>query len=235
VAAESLREELMALPGVADAEVDEGSESPSGVRVKLSADADARRVGVEVQRILASHGLRSRVADGGAGPSPPEEPPPAPIVGLPSVDEEAPTFFDEPEPAPPPPSVPPPLPADVGVEAAAFRPEGERAGGLASVRMEESRDGVVVTAIGSDGRTLTERCAATSEAMIEAVVAAVGGLADGRAPTLLAVERTRAEGTEVVTVVVERIDGWRGAGAAVVRASRAFAVGKATWTALRES
>jgi len=231
VAAESLREELMALPGVADAEVDEGGDSPSGVRVKLSADADARRVGVEVQRILASHGLRSRVADGGAAPAPPDEPPPAPIVGLPSMEEEIPAFFDEP--TPPPPSVPPPIPDDA--DEAAFRPEGERAAGLSSVRLEESRDGVVVTAVGTDGRTLTERCAATSEAMIEAVVSAVGGLADGRAPTLLAVERTRAEGSEVVTVVVERTDGWRGAGAAVVRASRAFAVGKATWTALRET
>jgi hypothetical protein len=103
------------------------------------------------------------------------------------------------------------------------------------VRLEESRDGVVVTAIGTDGRTRTERCAVSAEAMIEAVVTAVGELADGRAPTLLAVERTRVEGSEVVTVVVERTDdGWRGAGAAVVRASRAFAVGKATWTALRE-
>jgi hypothetical protein len=230
VAAESLRDELLALPGVADAEVDESGDSPSGVRVKLAADADARRVGVEVQRILASHGLRSRVSDDEA-PEPPEEPPPAPIIGLPSlVSEAAPSFFDdEAAPTPPPPSTPPPLPE--GTE------EGESlatAGELASVRLEETRDGIIVTAVGSDGRTLTERGVATAESMIGAVVVAVGTLADGRPPKLLAVERTRADGSEVVTVVVERADGWRGAGAAMVRASWAYAVGRATWSALHQ-
>lgn len=232
MAAESLREELLALPGVADAEVDESGDTPSGVRVKLSPQADARRVGVEVQRILASHGLRSRVAGDEAVPVPPEQPPP--IVALPSLadepamgDEPGWTVFDEAPRPPPAPTTPPPMPEVVGPPA----PAGAR---LASVRLEESRDGVAVTAVSSDGRTLTQRGAATPEAMIEAVVAATGALADGRPPGLLGVEKIQTGGTEVVAVVVERSDGSPGAGAAVVRASRAFAVGRATWSAVRD-
>ena len=37
MAAEMLRDELMALPGVAEAEVDESGESPSGVRIRARA------------------------------------------------------------------------------------------------------------------------------------------------------------------------------------------------------
>jgi hypothetical protein len=51
---------------------------------------------------------------------------------------------------------------------------------------------------------------------------------------VLALERSDVEGSLVVTVVLERADGSRGAGASVVRASQAFAVGKATWSAARE-
>ena len=63
MAAESLRDELLAVPGVAEAEVDESGTNPSGVRVRLAPEADAQAVGIEVQRILASHGMRSRVND----------------------------------------------------------------------------------------------------------------------------------------------------------------------------
>ncbi len=231
MAAESLRQELLSLPGVAEAEVDESGDSPSGVRVKLSPDADARRVGVEVQRILAAHGLRSRVS-GDEAP----EPAPSPLMAVPPIAEETPaSFFDE---APPPPATPPPMPAPEPPSMPPPTPRDEVSAaspgtGLAAVRIEESRDGVTVTAVASDGRTLTERAPATAEGMIDAVIAAVGSLADGRAPTVLGVARTQANGSEVITVVVERPDGSRGAGAAVIRASRAFAVGRATWSALR--
>ena len=62
MAAEMLRDELMALPGVAEAEVDESGESPSGVRIRLEPDADAKMVGAEVQRVLSANGMNSRVS-----------------------------------------------------------------------------------------------------------------------------------------------------------------------------
>jgi hypothetical protein len=228
VAADGLREELLALPGVADAEVDEAGDTPSGVRVKLSPDADAGRVGVEVQRILAAHGLRSRLSGDGEDAAAEEETPGV-ITGLPDVDEEAPpAFFGDDA------DVPPPAPPRIGAVGAGTPPAAGAAVTLASVRIEETREGISATAAASDGRTVTERGAATTAAMDEAVVAAVGTLADGIPPVILHSEHRTIDGTEVVTVVVEWGDGRRGAGAALVRASRAYAVGRATWAALEE-
>ena len=80
MASDALRAELMSVPGVASAEVDlTDASAPAGVRVRLTADADARRVGAEVQRVLASHGMRSRFADAETPPAPPE-PGPVPMT-----------------------------------------------------------------------------------------------------------------------------------------------------------
>ena len=71
VDAEALRAELMSVSGVASAEVDVGeSSAPAGVRVRLTPDADARRVGAEVQRVLAGHGMRSRFSQAESGGTP---------------------------------------------------------------------------------------------------------------------------------------------------------------------
>jgi hypothetical protein len=64
VASLSLREELLALPGVAEAEVDGDDAAPSGVRVRLAPEADAEAVGAEVQGLLAARGVRSRLGLG---------------------------------------------------------------------------------------------------------------------------------------------------------------------------
>ncbi|MEK6630643.1 MAG: hypothetical protein AABY89_07900 [Acidobacteriota bacterium] len=69
--------------------------------------------------------------------------------------------------------------------------------------------------------------------MAAAVVAVVGALAEGKPPRLLSASLGSTEGTDVVTVVLERVDGSRTAGAAVVKAGRAYAVARATWSALR--
>ena len=224
MAGEDLRDELLAVPGVTEAEVEDAGSGPSGVRVKLDPDTDARQVGIEVQRVLAAHGLSSRVAGGGE-----DDAAPAPIVGFSARDDEPPagSFFDDDSAGPP--AEPPASPAAPSTPAPAAP-----AAGLAAVRVEENRDEVVVTAIATDGRTRTERAAPRSDAMLAAVVAAVGGLAEGRPPAVLALDRTEVDGSLVVTVVLERADGSRGAGASVVRASQAFAVGKAAWSAARE-
>ena len=169
--------------------------------------------------MLASHGMRSRVT-GEDGPS-------APVVSLPVADL----------PIPPRPVMPPPIPVvDEGPpEPAAPRPADPSGSvpALASLTVEESVDGVTVVATAADGRRFSQRTAATEEAVAAAVVAVVGALAEGKPPRLLAVTLGATEGTEVVTVLLERVDMTRTAGAAVVKAGRAYAVARATWAALR--
>ena len=96
------------------------------------------------------------------------------------------------------------------------------------------RSGVVVTAVAADGRRFSRQAAAVSDQAVgEAVVAAVGALSEGKPQRLLWMSAETIEGTEVVAVLVERADGTRLAGAAVVRAAKAYAVARATWAALR--
>lgn len=241
MAADSLREELMALPGVADAEVEADGEITSGVRVRLHPDADADRVGAGVQRVLASHGMRSRVAGDD----------PAPVVSLPLTPPEI----------PPRPEAPPPMPEAVSEVAAGPAPEPVADSGeevlpspeapaesevvssdglvgsrpsLASLAYEESIEGVIVTAVASDGQRFSRKAADTTDAAVSAAIAAaVGALAEGRPQRLLWVGSETVDGSEVVTVVVEKTDGTRVAGAAIVRAAKAYAVARATFVALR--
>ncbi len=222
----------MSLEGVAGAEVDESQDSPSGVRVRLEPDADARIVGVEVQRVLASHGMRSRITgDDGMEPQPDTEPEPPAEVAATVVPEEA------AEPLPVPPSVPlPPLepPPSVAPEPPSEAPPSiGLESGLASLAVEESAEGVMVIAAATDGRTLTRASGPSEEGLLDAVVSAVGTLADGTSPGLISVVFSDAKDSEVVTVVAERADGSTVAGAAVVRVGRPFAVARATWAALR--
>jgi hypothetical protein len=195
--AETLREELLALPGVSRAEVDLSGDGASGVRVRLGGDADARRVGLEVQRVLASHGMRSRVeAESGAPRAMPEETAAPPVAGSgPQV-------------------------------------ETVQAVDLASVHIEESGEMVTVTVTTTDGRSETRAVGVNGNEMAGAVAEASGLLAVGGSPTIVSVTWTEAGGSDVVTVVAERIDGVRAAGAAVVRASRGYALARAVWSAL---
>ena len=127
MAAENLREELMSLDGVAGAEVDESQDSPSGVRVRLEPDADARIVGVEVQRVLASHGMRSRITgDEEAGPEADAQPEPPTEVAAAVVPEEAAELLPTPPSVPPPPLEPPPtaIPEPPGEAAPSCRRSG---------------------------------------------------------------------------------------------------------------
>ena len=201
VAAESLRDELLALPGVGEVELDGEGGAPAGVRIRLATDADPDRVGVEVQRVLAAHGMRSRVDDSAVTP-----PPPLPLVA----------------PAPPPEEEAPAVAGPSGVPAA-----------LGSVRVEESATAVEVTVTAADGRQATRRRGAVSEeGLAEAVIEAVGILLVGAPARVIAVDWATANGSRVVTVVLEAPGGAKGAGAGLVRASRAYAVARAAWSAL---
>jgi hypothetical protein len=216
MAGHGLHEELMSLRGVIGAEVDPNGEAgPAGVRVRLAPGADARGVGVEIQRVLASYGLRSRVAedeifvasDAAAAP-PPED---ADDVARPAAGEHAETATPSPE----------TRRAATGVP------------GLASLVVEETMDAVTVTATTTDGRRFSERGEASDAGLARAVVAVVGVLVDGRPSRLLSMSTSEAEGSAILTVLIERAGGARAAGAAVVRAGVPYAVARATWSCLR--
>jgi hypothetical protein len=236
MATQSLREALLALPGVAEADVDESSGAPSGVRVTLAPDADGRVVGAAVQRVLATHGLRSRITAGnepGAAPS---------GNGAPAGEAD---FVP-----PPPPTTPPPDPGAIVAEEASAAPESVDAAlvpdetaeapgppsndfELASVAVSETTDAVTVTATATDGRTHTLEGAPTEDGLFGAVIGAVAALAAGAPSTVVSVDAQRTAGSEVITVVLEGPDGRRTAGAAVVVADRAFAAARATVAAIR--
>lgn len=196
LAAQSLREQLLALPGVAEAEVDGDDAAPAGVRIRLAPEAEAEIVGGEVRRLLATRGVSSRLGGEGAEAV-------APLYE-PAGRSEA-----------------PPSPT-----------RSARAGGLQSVTVEESAGGIQATAVAFDGRRATGRGEASEEGLVAAVIAAVGNLAEGTEPRVLSVEWGEVDGSRVVMVVLEGVGGRRGAGAAVLRASRGFAVGQAAWSAL---
>lgn len=217
---DGLRRELLAVPGVAEAVVDESEGSPR-VRVVLAPGAIAAVVGAAVQDVLATHGISSRFANG----TRPAPPPPA--AGGPAV---APA--PEPEVARPD-SRRDDVPAEPVVESVRAAAEGP-VGELATLSVEESAGEILVVATASDGRRFSRRStAAGPESVAAAVVAVVGTLIDGRAPRLLGVWFADRAESEVVTVVLERRDGSRHAGAAVVRVGRPYAVARAVWEALR--
>jgi len=230
VGAETLQIELLDVPGVSAAEIAAGDGAiPTGVKVSLSADADARRVGIEVQRILAAHGMRSRFS--------PDKEEDSPLP--PSVDDSSPTP-PVPEVSPPaaaPPTVSPPV--AVVVEPVPEPPPNappapESVVELRSVSVEERMDGLTASVVMSDGGAAS-RVVAAGLGTAELDAAVVGAVAEaaGESVTAKAIEWLEIDERTVVTVVVEREDGSLGAGAAVTAIGRAFAVGTATGAALQ--
>ncbi len=214
MASETLRQELLDIPGIADADVAGDQEAPSIVRVVLAEGADPETVGARVQKVLAQRGMSSSVDPGVAPPPPPGAP--ASVVPLHQAEAAA-----EPSAAPgmvvpPPPSAQPTV---VGAR-------------LGAIAVEEGRTGVVVTASAEDGRFASVR--ARRDALDTAIVAAVAHLTGPHrvAPLLVDVIESSVDGTDVVTVVIERSDGRRVSGSAVVESGPAFALAMAAWSAL---
>lgn len=103
---------------------------------------------------------------------------------------------------------------------------------LSSVGVTEGRDGVVVEALADDVVVSVRAAGASGPALDQAVVSAIAQLA-GATSTLLirSVDVRDIDGTSVVTVVLDE-DGDRLVGSAIVEGGRAYAVGRAVWTAL---
>ena len=192
--ADLLRDELLRVPGVESAAIEGDSLTPQGVRVRLSAGVDATAVGVEVQRVLAAHGLRSEMAKPDKPVSVQTLPELIPRSGTPrrQVDEV-----------------------------------------LSKVAIVEGNDGIMVRAETDAGRVADRAAAAGGGRLDEAVVGAVSELAGVEpTPIILAIDDRDFDGISVVSVVVEAGRD-RLAGSSVVDGGRPFALGKATWMALR--
>ncbi len=198
-----LQEELLAVPGIAGAEVDEDG-GVAGVRVQLAEGANAETIGVEVRRILVEHGMRPTVGDddhGGLGPPPPPGAPGS-VVSFPLVGEHAAVVQQE-----------------------------SPVRGLESVAVEETPDGVAVLVRSTTGTRSTRALGSGGSGLDEAVVAAVAELTEHRNVELVGCDESKIAGHTVVVVLLA-IDDRRVTGSAVQRAGRAYAMAHAAWSAL---
>lgn len=206
--AEALESELLAVPGIAGAEVESDS-GVAGVRVQLATGADAELVGAEVRRILAEHGMRSAAVEGdeqGYGPPPPPGAPGS-VVSFPLIGAHA-------------------LPQPTGDNAGLAAPR------LESVAVEETLQGITVSVRSSDGRRAQRIPEQGMSGMDEAVVAAVAELADADDVSLVGINEAELGGHVVATVLISVGTSRHASGAAVQQGGRAYAVARATWVAL---
>lgn len=235
--ARSLQEDLLAIDGVEHAEVDGGSDSPSGLRIRVSQDANQKLVGEAIRRVLSVHGLGTDTtlpgepAQGGAR-----------ATDMASVSELAAqskgsvatleAVADEPIDG-----------ADQVTYEPLVKPRSESPSGAEAPRparvtidrvaVEEGRNGILVTVVASDGQSETELARANDDGVGRAVVIAAARLAKPGAPdpVVIEIEERRIEGVDIVMIVLDD-NGVVKAGSAVVGAGQAFALGRATWAAM---
>ena len=203
---EDLRSAVLAVPGVAAAEIAIREDETPVVRVWTDASRDDTEIHNDVCDVIAIHGygsgnaatdraaVEARIA-GAVGGAPP-------VV----VDESGYAGGDQ-------------LDAVVST-------------GLAKLIIEETGNDVVAVASDARGRTARALVGDGSDAFMVAVTEAVASLRGvSPSPVLLRVEDRFIEGVDVVSVLIET-DGEPYAGAAVVRGGRPFSVGRAVDAAL---
>jgi hypothetical protein len=206
--AEVLRNELLAVPGIAGAEVG-SAQGVAGVRIQLAVGADPDEVGAAVRRILALHGMRSTdVAPAESGTEGPPPPPGAPgsVVSFPLVGEHA--------------------MADETVDAEPVESH------LESVSVDETPDGISVSIRCTDSSRAERTLDAGVAEMDDALVAAVAELTENPEAALVDLSEALLGDQTVVTVLVSLGDGTRVTGSAIQLGGRAFAVARAAWIAL---
>ncbi|MDJ0664931.1 MAG: hypothetical protein QNJ75_10240 [Acidimicrobiia bacterium] len=213
--ADALRNELLAVPGIAGAEVEDAG-GVAGVRVQLAVGADADAVGVAVRRILIAHGMRPSTAtdeESSVVAAPPDDEPP--VAG-----------------PPPPPGAPGSVVSFPLVgEHVAQEPAPEPVATLESVAVEETRQGVSVLVRTSTGAVATRPLDPMGSDLDESVAAAVAEHFASPEAELLGVVESEIAAHTVVTVLIGRGEE-RLSGAAVQRGGRAFVTARAVWAAL---
>ena len=213
--ADALRNELLAVPGIAGAEVDDTG-GIAGVRVQLAAGADADTVGIAVRRILIAHGMRPSTTRGvgTAGVRTPEE-------------EETPVTGPPPPPGAPGSVVSFPL---VG-EHARSEPAVELAPALESVGVEETQEGVSVHVRMSSGTRAMRTLDSSGSDMDDAVAEAVAELLGRPEAQLLGMAESEIADHTILTVLVG-VGDTRLSGSSVQAGGRAFAIARAVCAAL---
>ena len=199
-----LHEELMAIEGVADAQVEVVDDRYPSVRLHIDSGADRRQVGALVQQILANHGLRSRLAPERIAPEPQIAPSPPAFE---QVGAEA-------EPI-------------AATESAVIRR-------LSSVSVEEARDRIVVTAHDDHQGMATVQSPLGRSSLRDAIVAAVFELLGerGAPPTVVAIHKTEQDSRTAITAVLDRGAGDMAVGSAFVTVGWEFGFARAVWAAL---
>ena len=204
--AEALREELLAVPGIAGAEV-ETEHGVAGVRVQLAVGADADQVGAAVRQILTQHGMKPAGAaapEVGGGPPPPPGAPGS-VVSFPLVGEHA-----------------------RAADAASVSESEPR---LESVAVEETPAGVAVVVRSGDGRSSGSTLQSGLDGLDAAIVSAVAELTEQVDTTLQHVVEHEMGDHVVVTVLVTTAEGKAATGSAIQVGGRAYAVARASWRA----
>lgn len=215
--ADSLRSDLLAIDGIAAAELEGTEEAPLGVRVQLAAGADAESVGIEVERVLANHGMRSHraeedaAAEAASAPAPSNNSGPPPPPGASSGDAAVLPMRGL-------------IPEYTAPAPAAAAPE------LDSVSVEESRQGIAIR-VSAGGESATRQVGSSPDGMDAAIVAALSELL-GIEAELTAAQRGDAGGSRIITVLLEVAGRGQRVGSAVAAAGDAYAVAQAAWKAL---
>lgn len=113
---------------------------------------------------------------------------------------------------------------------------GRAMGGIASLRLEEDRHGVTITAVANDGTMAVRKSRPHEDAIRNGVIATVSALFDPQAPApfVVAIRESVIADGEIVTVVLDDPGGERLVGAAVVGAEPAFAIARATFAAMSD-
>lgn len=254
----SLRDDLLSIPGVEGADIEGSPDKPAGLRIRIAEGADQHAVGGAIRRVLTSHGLGTDTklpgeidvlggptavpdpADHEVADAPPAvEAAPGPTEAAVAVSDE-PVALDDAEPSPGADTTAPiidltdrPL-HDATPDVPSDRTEaGPGVARLASVSVEEGRDGIVVSVATTAGDRVRQVAGSTEGGVESAVVRATATLALPGSPeaSVVDIEDRRIEGVDVVMIVLD-VDGQMHAGSAVVAAGRAFALGRATWAAL---
>jgi hypothetical protein len=207
-----LHDELVAIEGVTDAEVEIVDDGPPAVRLRVGPGADRRRVGELVQEILANHGLKSRVAPERTSPEPLAAPSP-PIGGLPG---------DAPG-------------AAAGRDTTAQQPAALLRR-LVALGVVEERTRVVVNVRDDQGRSAQAVGTTGRRALRDAVVVAVHDLVgrSGAAPSVVAILHAKEGERNIITVVLDVGGTEMVVGSAFVGVGWEFAFGRAVWAALTD-
>ena len=203
---EDLRSAVLAVPGVAAAEIAIREDETPVVRVWTDGSRHDTEIHNDVCDVIAIHGYGSGNAPSGRAAVE------ARVAGAVGGT--------------------PPVVVDESGYAGGDQLDAVVSTGLAKLIIEETGNDVVAVASDARGRTARALVGDGSDAFMVAVTEAVASLRGvSPSPVLLRVEDRFMEGVDVVSVLIET-DGEHYAGAAVVRGGRPFSVGRAVDAAL---